>query len=339
MLLDLFNADAFSLVSMSNAIDKSEYVPQGIIGSGIFSPEPIRTETFAIETRNGSVSVVPFSERGSKRTVRDKTNLRSMINITTPRLALTSTIRASEFQFLREFNTEDQIMAAQTEIARRQFGPNGLVADIDLTLEKMAMGAVDGIILDHEDNELYNYFTILGETPAAGITLALSTLAEGDLRKEVVAKVARPMRAKAKGAQYQYIRAICGSAAFDSLNSNPDYYKTWIAQQAGAELRATYFEKPVMFAGVEWVEYQGTDDGGFKVADNEIKFVPWGANNIFSRVMSPAESFSQLGQLGQPLYSSVLVDDKREEYVEVDVATYSLMVNRRPDMTTVCTAS
>ena len=339
MFLDIFNNDAFTLSSMSQAIDKATYTPDGIIGSGIFTPEPIRTESFGIETRKGTVSVVPFSERGEKRIVRDKTNLRSMINISTPRLALTSTIRAHELAFLREFNTEDQIAEVQKEIARRQFGPTGLVTDVNLTLEKMAMGAIDGIILDHLGGELYNYFTILGETAAPAITLALSTLSGGAARVEITQKVLRPMRAKAQGAQFQYLRAICGATAFDNLNKNPEYRESYVAQQAGAELRESYFEKPVMFAGVEWVEYQGTDDDSFKVADDQVKFVPWGRNNIFSRVMSPGESFSQIGQLGQPLYSSIIVDDKRDEFVDLDVSTYSLMVNRRPDMTTKCTVS
>jgi hypothetical protein len=339
MFLDIFNNDAFTLSSMSQAIDKATYTPTTLLDSGVFTPEPIRTESFGIETRKGSVSVVPYSQRGEKRTTKDKTNLRSLRNIETPRLAVTSTIRAHELAFLREFGTEDQIIEVQKEIANRQFGPTGLVNDVNLTLEKMAMGAIDGIILDHNGDELYNYFTILGETASPAIGLALTTLTEGDLRKQITQKILRPMRAKAQGAQFQYIRAICGATAFDNLSANPEYYATYLAQQAGAELRETYFEKPVRFAGVEWVEYQGTDDGVFKVADNEIKFVPWGNNNIFSRVMSPGESFSQIGQMGQALYSSIIVDDKRDEFVDLDVSTYSLMVNRRPDMTIKCTVT
>lgn len=339
MILDIFNNDAFSLASMSSAIDKVEYVPQTIVSSGVFNPEPIRTETFGIESRKGKISIVEFSQRGEKREVRDKTDLAKISYVETPRLSLTSTIRASELAFAREFGTEDQIKAVQAEISRRQFGPNGLVADIDLTIERMAMGALGGKVLNKAGDTVYDYFALLGEIESPTITLALSTLSDGNLRVEITQKVLRPMRKKAYGASFQYLRAFCGKNAFDLLQKNPEYRETFITQQAGAEMRESYFEKPVMFAGVEWMEYFGTNDDTFKVADDEIKFVPWGANNIYSRVMSPAESFDMQGTLGQALYSSVIPDRDRNEFVEVDVSTYSLMVNKRPDMPISATAS
>jgi hypothetical protein len=339
MILNIFQNDVFSLASMSAAIDQVEYVPQTLIGSGVFNAEPIRTELVGIESREGKISIVDFSERGSERESRDKTQLAKMAYVKTPRLSLTSKIFASELNFLREFGTEDQIKQAQQEITRRQFGPNGLVPDIDFTLERMAMGCINGKILNKAGDIIYDYFDLLGRTESAGITLNLTTLDDGQLRKEITQKVLRPMRKKAYGARFQFLRCYCGKDAFDKLNANPEYYKTFVAQQAGAELRESYFEKPIIFAGVEWVEYVGDNDDVITVADNEMKFVPWGANDIYSRVMSPGESMTQIGTLGQALYSNVMVDDKRDEFVEVDVSTYSLLVNKRPDMPITCTVS
>jgi hypothetical protein len=339
MILNIFQNDAFSLASMSAAIDQVEYVPQTLIGSGVFNDEPIRTEVVGIESREGEISIVDFSQRGSERESRDKTTPAKIAYVSTPRLSLTAKIMASELAFLREFGTEDQIKQAQKEISRRQFGPNGLVADIDFTLERMAMGCLNGKILDKAGNIVFDYFTLLGRVESAGITLNLTALSDGELRAEITQKILRPMKRKAYGARFQYLRAFCGKNAFDKLNKNPEYYATFIAQQQGAELRASYFEKPVFFAGVEWLEYIGDNDDVITVDDNEIKFVPWGANDIYSRVMSPGESFSMQNTLGQKLYSSVVVDDKRDEFVEIDVATYSLLVNKRPDMPITCTVS
>jgi hypothetical protein len=339
MIFNIFENDAFSLASMSTAIDQVEYVPQTLIGSGVFNDEPIRTEITGIESREGKISIVDFSERGSERESRDKTNPAKIAWVKTPRLSLTSKIMASELAFLREFGTEDQIKQVQKEISRRQFGPNGLVADVDLSLERMAMGCLNGKILNKAGDIVFDYFSLLGRTESAGITLNLTTLSDGALRMEITQKILRPMRRKAYGARFQYLRAFCGKNAFDKLNKNPEYYATYLAQQAGAELRTSYFEKPVMFAGVEWVEYIGDNDDVVTVNDDEIKFVPWGTNDIYSRVMSPGESFEMQNTLGQKLYSSVIPDRDRNEFVTIDVATYSLLVNKRPDMPITCVAS
>jgi hypothetical protein len=339
MIFNIFENDAFSLASMSAAIDQVEYVPQTLIGSGVFNDEPIRTEITGIESREGKISIVDFSERGSERESRDKTTPAKIAWVKTPRLSLTSKIMASELAFLREFGTEDQIKQVQKEISRRQFGPNGLVADVDLSLERMAMGCLNGKILNKAGDIVFDYFSLLGRTESAGITLDLTNLSDGALRMEITQKILRPMRRKAYGARFQYLRAFCGKNAFDKLNKNPEYYATYLAQQAGAELRASYFEKPVMFASVEWVEYIGDNDDVVTVNDDEIKFVPWGTNDIYSRVMSPGESFEMQNTLGQKLYSSVIPDRDRNEFVTIDVATYSLLVNKRPDMPITCVAS
>jgi hypothetical protein len=339
MIFNIFENDAFSLASMSAAIDQVEYVPQTLIGSGVFNDEPIRTEITGIESREGKISIVDFSERGSERESRDKTTPSKIAWVKTPRLSLTGKIMASELAFLREFGTEDQIKQVQKEISRRQFGPNGLVADVDLSLERMAMGCLNGKILNKAGDIVFDYFALLGRTESAGITLDLTNLSGGALRMEITQKILRPMRRKAYGARFQYLRAFCGKNAFDKLNKNPEYYATYLAQQAGAELRASYFEKPVMFANVEWVEYIGDNDDVVTVNDDEIKFVPWGTNDIYSRVMSPGESFDMQNTLGQKLYSSVIPDRDRNEFVVIDVSTYSLLVNKRPDMPITCVAS
>lgn len=340
MLLDIFNNDAFTLASMSAAIDQHDYVPQGIMGSGVFNPNPVRTETVGIEKRDTGIAIVDFSQRGEKRQQRDKTALRQMVHVATPRLSLTTTIRASELQFLREFGTEDQILQAQKEIARRQFGPNGLVADIDFSLERMALSALlSGNVLDAQGNVLYDYSGLLGFPAAPDITLNLTTLSDGNLRKEVTQKVARPMKRAARGARYQGIKAWCGKTAFDRLMANPEFYKTFETQQAGAELREGYLGQETAFGGVMWQEYWGDDNDVVKVADEEVVFVPWGQNNIYQHVMSPAEDFASIGALGQKLYSRVVPDRDRNEFVEVDVDTYSLCVNTRPDLKIRCSST
>ena len=56
--LDVFNSNAFSLRSLTQAVERVPYLPMFLGNLGVFTPNPIRTETAFIEERNGVLTVV-----------------------------------------------------------------------------------------------------------------------------------------------------------------------------------------------------------------------------------------------------------------------------------------
>ena len=149
------------------------------------------------------------------------------------------------------------------------------------------------------------------------------------------------MQKNAKGARFTVIHALCGSGAMDKLHKNPEFYKSFLAQQEANELREGYFGKATKFADVHWEEYQGTDSNhpeasDLELGEDEIIFFPGGdKNNIYREVLSPGEKFSDLGKLGEKLYSWLQWGDDKDdpEWVKIFVAKYVLYLNTRPEMT------
>lgn len=330
-ILDIFSNDAFSTVEMTDAIDRVETVPQELGNRGIFVDNNVRTEKIAIEDRAGTLSLIQTSERGAPLTNKgaDKRKIR---DFRTGRIAKKATIHASELAFLRGFSQEAQIQAGQVEIARRLTGPNGLLAEIEMTWENMRLGAIQGIVKDADDSTIYNYFDEFNISAPAEINFELSTKDNGHLRKQIKSQVIRPMRRAAKGMVYSGIDAFCGDNFYDKLHTNPEVYKSYLNQQEASDLREEYAESFV-FGGVRWINYQGTDDASTVAIETEkVRFVPRGASGAFEQINSPGETFSDIGTVGRPVYIAIEPEQRSDpRYVDIEVYSYPLFLARRPD--------
>ena len=66
--LDVFNADPFTTIQLTTAVERAPYLPQGVEALDLFDPKPIRTKVAMVEQRQGQLVVLPFSDRGAPRT-------------------------------------------------------------------------------------------------------------------------------------------------------------------------------------------------------------------------------------------------------------------------------
>ena len=154
----------------------------------------MRTETIAIEKREGALALIQTSERGQplgqqagvKRDIRD---------FRTSRIAKGDTLYAAEIQNMRAFGSDSELQTVQAEIAGRLAR---LKADVELTWENMRLGAVQGIVLDADGSTLRNWYGEWGINQAAEIDFALTTDTT-DVRKTCMT-VTRAMMKAAKGA-------------------------------------------------------------------------------------------------------------------------------------------
>lgn len=337
MLLNIVENDAFSLTSMTDAINKVEFVPNQLGAMGIFSPSPIRSKSLVIDVRAGAVKMVATTSRGEPIESRDKRRKAQLKSFQTGRVAVKDRVTADDLAFLREFGTEDQPKELGTEIALRQNQDgNGLMGDIDLTKEFMRLGAIRGKLYDTDGSTvIYDYFAEMGVTAPSILTMNMTTLTDGKFRTAVANSVVRYMENNAKGARYSKVIALCGTGAYDKLHENSEFREAHLAQVKASELLNDHRTAPTSFAGVEWVEYRGTDDGStVDVGENEVIFIPGGiGNTVFKEVQAPGEKFSHLGQMGKAHYSWLKWDeDEDPSWVDIHVASYMLMLNTRPEM-------
>lgn len=332
--MNIFENDAFSLSSMTDAIDRVPTNPGTLGQLNLFNVNPIRTETVGIEERAGTLSLIQTSKRGTplEQGLADKAKMRYFA---TTRIAKEDHILASELQFVRQFNTTDQIKSLQSEMARRMTGATGLLADVIYTKENMKLGAIQGKFLDADGSVIYDYFTEFQITANTEIGFNLTVTTDGDLREMIQQNVVRPMRQKAQGARYSGVTALCDATFFDALMKNPEVRGSYQGIPEQVWLRTNYDGRDFDFGGVTWVEYFSDDaDDTVKIPTGTCKFIPNGTgNSVFEVVYSPAESFEDIGTLGREVYSGVFADvSGRNRFVDLEVASYPLYMCKRPDL-------
>jgi hypothetical protein len=332
-MIDIFSGDAFNTITLTNALKKVPYKPQMLGSLGIFQPKPIRGIDIAYEKMDGALSLIQTSQRGAP--LEQRGNEKRDIRVfRTRRVAKASKLRADEILGIRAFGSESELQQAQEEVMRRM---TGLRDDLDLTLENMRLGAVQGIVLDANGDVLDNWFTAWGGSQPSEIDFDLDNAnpASGAVKK-LCNQVIRTMARNAKGAFTPGTRVVglCGDAFYDDLTTHPEVVKTFLNQQAANDLRENYADafESFRYGGITWMNYRGTDDGStVAVGTDKVKFFPLGANGVFDWVQAPGESFDAAQGAGEPFYALTIPDRDRNEFVEIEVKTYPLFVCARPE--------
>ena len=117
-LMDVFKADAFSIMSLLAAIKNVDYKPSFLGSLGLFQDAPQRTRTVAIESDDETLALISTSQVGAPPSQLSATK-RKVRNFSTVRLAKASTIKAEELQGIRAFGSESEMQQVQAEVARR----------------------------------------------------------------------------------------------------------------------------------------------------------------------------------------------------------------------------
>ena len=337
-MLDIFNNDVFSTVSLTEGINTRGTKPQLLGRMGLFTPRPVRTDRVAVEMRDQTLSVIQTSQRGAplqegqsiKRTVRD---------FRTSRIAKADTLMADEIQNIRAFGTQSELQQVADEVADRQLR---MLDDVELTWENMRLGAAQGILLDADGSTIYNWFDEFGVSQPAEIDFDLDngSPATGALRKKCD-QVVTQMRQTAKGAFVAGTRIIglCGTNFWRDLIAHPEIEKLWelttlYGDQTGlAQMLGMSGERPIRYNGIDFVRYWGTDDDStVAIGTDKCKFFPMGAQNAFQVAWAPMENFRWANTPGKPLYSIIVRDNDRDMWVRPEIYSYPLHICTRPAM-------
>lgn len=261
MLINVFQQDAFRTIQLTSAIEKVPYIPNGLDAMGIFQDMPVRTEAMAVEQRQGKLSILPFSDRGSVGTQRT-TEQRNLRYFAVPRIKAEDTFYAREIAGIRAFGSETELMQAQKEVSRRLVGPTGLRSQLQYTQEYHRLAAVQGKLLDADGSVKFDWFAEFGITANPVVPFNLAANTAGTIRP-VAGNLVRSMWRKAQGAftSGTSVVALCGDAFYDKLVTHTDVEKTYANWQAAQALRVgTAFKQDFEFGDVVWKNYRGSDD-------------------------------------------------------------------------------
>ena len=115
--MDIFETDAFSVIELTRALENIPFKPATLSGSGLFSDRGVRARTVVIESRDGTLSLIPFSERGSayEQQVPERRDVRAFV---CRQFKKQDVLWASEIQGIRAFGTDSETQQIQAEVAR-----------------------------------------------------------------------------------------------------------------------------------------------------------------------------------------------------------------------------
>ena len=297
-MLDIFNGDAFGVVSLTKSINTGEYVPQRLGEMGLFSEERITTTVAVIEIVNDVLTLVRTAPRGG---VADA-NPALVANIRpfkVPHIPTRDALLADEVQNVRAFGSNDNTVAVLQRVQQKLAK---MRRRLELTIEYHRLGALKGIILDADGTTvIYNLFTEFGVTQQE-MPLLMNTTTT-DVPGKLVA-AARLLEAALGSTTYARLHAIVGPSLMDKLVAHTSV-KDWV--KANSEASRLFLEgdlryRVVRVRNILFEEYRG-GSGVSGVGDTEGYLFAEGVPDLFTTMFAPADYVEAVNTPGEPFYA------------------------------------
>jgi hypothetical protein len=183
--LDVFNGDAFSVQTLTAAINENPIVPGRLGMLGLFNERGITTTSMMIEKKGKTLSLVSASERGAPGDTH-KRDKRQMVSFPAIHLQAEGAVLADEVQNIRAFGSETELETVQGVVNEELMDMRD---KIDATLEYQRVGAIQGKVYDADGTTvLLNLFT------AFGLTQQTTAMVLGTATTDIKAKVLDAMK-------------------------------------------------------------------------------------------------------------------------------------------------
>lgn len=322
--LDIFNDDAFSVHSLTKAINtitEGQMVPTLL--DPLFSEEGVSTTTISIEMENGELSLVADRSRGSdgQVVVGDK---RSLIPFNSLHLPVRATVLADEVQNVRSFGAESELQTVASVVNKRLIKMRN---KIDATMAYHRIGAVTGMILDADGQRvLINLFDKF-KLEQQDVGMALGTEATDVLKK--IRDAQRKSEDNLAGStMITGWLGICGRGFWDAFVGHKSVKTAFERWNDGQFLRED-FRKGFTFGEVVWKEYYGKVGGVSFIDADTAYLIPITTESIFSTTFSPADYMETVNTIGLPYYAAQKIMDFNKG-IQLEAQSNPLTICTRP---------
>lgn len=294
----IFEDDAFSVSSLTAAINEQEYLPGRISSLGLFREEGISTLTVQIEKDGDTLALVPSGERGTSGLVVGGTK-RTLILFNTVHLPERFTIKADEIQGIRAFGTRSELQAVQDVVNKRLAKAR---RQLDATHEFQRMGALNGQVLDADGKtvllDIYKSFGVNRQKLPMGLN-------SPDTELRVKCGEALDMQEEALGSVTSSgSRAMCGKNFWNKLIVHKSVKETYLNTMQAASLRGDAREA-FEFGGIVWERYRGKVAGVAFVHEDKALLIPEGVPDLYISSFAPADYMETVNTQGIPYYSKI----------------------------------
>ncbi len=301
-VLDVFGTDAFSMVSLTQAINHIPFKPARIGAMSLFEEKGITTTNVIIEERDGVLALLPTVRRGGPPTPA-RTGGRTARSFAVPHIPYEDAVLASDVQNIRRFGSENEAEGVAQVVADKLAS---MRMSHEVTHEYHKVGAIHGLILDADGGTIYNLYTEFAVSEqTVDFVLATSTT---DVRAKCLA-VLRSIDDSLGMAIYDHIHAICGPTWFDAFIGH-DYVRDAYYRWNNSEMLRNDPRKGFPFGGIVFEEYRATIGSTAFVNTSQARFFPVGCPGLFVKNNAPGNFMETANTIGLPLYAK----QERMEY-------------------------
>lgn len=318
-ILNIFDNDAFGVVSRSRALSQQPPAPARVRSLGIFTPVPVATTDVALESIDGTLSIVPSTSRGGPGVTqqRDRAQLRK---VSIPRFSVEDVITADDLQNVRVLGTDSELARAESVFADKVAKAN---RNLDTTEEFLLLGALRGLVQDRDLNgnlrtllDLNDLFGLTAPAPT-NFNLTAQNPTRGALNDAVSAEV-YAIEDALDGIPFQGVHAFVGRTFARNFLSHPEYQAVLLNEGRAERAQRNGGEGyTFQFAGVTFEVMGRRINGAPFVADNEALFFPLGAEGVAEVYYGPADYVETANTIGLPRYANNWALNPRARHVEV----------------------
>lgn len=329
--IDVFSADAFSMSSMTDAINMMPYVPKMLGRMGVFSEKRVRTTLVWVENKEGKLALISTGVRGTipPANVNSQPNRRAR-PFQVPHIPKFMNLIADDIQNLRAFGSETELETVSEAVNDRL---ELMRLELETTQEFHRVNALKGILLDADNSTvIYNFYTEFGTTQQT------TNWTTGTDDPNLVATAVTRQIADALGNDaFGLIVALCGNTYFDQVVKHPQTKAAYERWMNGEYLRMAHIGKEwysiapqgFQLQNILFVNYRGKIGDVTFIPDTEAYYFPTEVPGMFQEILAPADTMETVNTLGRRFYAF----QNRIAYnkgVELHAQTNYLAINTRP---------
>tara|TARA_R110002020_G_scaffold467027_4_gene690204 strand:+ start:20127 stop:21137 length:1011 start_codon:yes stop_codon:yes gene_type:complete len=320
--------DAFSLESLTAAVNAVPYRPGQISATGIFQEDSVTTTMISIERRNGKLGLIEPSERGGPGETTDDDD-RTKVPVNVPHYQRDDSILADEVQNVREFGEESSL---ETVIGRVNRKAQRHAQDLTMTLEHQRVGALKGIVTSKSGRTLINLYNAFSIAVPNAVSLELDVEATlvTSLWQDVVYSIEDSL-----DEPYSGIHVFTGRDFHKAMWLHKSVRDTFLYNDGASVLRQDVPDK-FQFGGATWERYKTgvkatADLGAAYIAANEARVAVLGVPDLYITRFAPADYNQTVNTPGLPFYSQA-VEKRNGKGYDLEVQSNPISICTRPEV-------
>jgi len=332
--VDAFRADAFSMASLTAAMNRLPYMPSLLRTLGLYQEVPIRTTIAHVEEKLGKLALINTAARGTIKDAR-QADRRRVVNFNVPHVPYFQTVRADDIQNIRAFGSETELESMSMYVNDQL---QGMKNDHDATQEFHRVGALKGLILDADGGTIYDLYAAFGITQTevdwtTGVAGAVPAMC---------AQVTRTISDALGNTPFGQIFALCGNTYFDQVTIDADVKAAYDRWRQGEYLRMSQLGPEWYNVAMNGFEYQGIYFYNYRgglgaaaaginpmIADVEAYYTPTNVAGMFQEIIAPADFMETVNTRGQRYYAKQQPVDF-DKGVELHTQSNILAMNTTP---------